>query len=600
MSTPRTIVELFYSAVERRSERVMLYKQTLKWIPFSSQDLYSRVASLAGWLTKWNIGKGDRVAILSENRYEWAVADYATMLVGGVVVPIYPTLTAEQVAYVLKDSGARVVFASTLDQFAKLMTIRAHTAIEKIVIMDYVAAPDAIPMHSLLHDGPAGRDPDLDGRAHQIGPDDLATIIYTSGTTGRPKGAMLTQGNLASNLVSLNEFDVGASRDDVCISYLPLSHITARHVDYAMLSRGVTLAYCPMIEELMDALQEVRPTLFLAVPRVYEKVHNKVELETAHGLKHKIYRWAIRVGERHKPDILAGNTPRALSWKLANALVFAKVKKGLGGRARIFISGGAPLGRELAEWWATIGIRIHEGYGLTETSPVIAVNSPRNHRIGTVGKPLPNVQVRIAEDGEVLVKGPSIFKSYWNLPEETGNAFTEDGWFKTGDVGHLDADGYLAITDRKKDLIKTSGGKFIAPQPIENSLKSHALVAEAAVVGERQKFPAVMIVPDFAALEHWATDNGLGQMSREALAAHPRVHELYKGIVDEVNQNLAKFERLKKVLVVAEEFSIANGMLTPTLKLKRRVVEERYRQAIQQLYAEAEGGVQEQRVASGP
>ncbi len=598
MNTPRTILDIFYSAVERRSARVMLYKQARKWIPISSQDLYTQVASLAGWLAKSGISKGDRVAILSENRYEWAMADYATMLAGGVVVPIYPTLTAEQCAYVLKDSGARIVFASTLDQLAKVQAIKGETALEKIVVMDYISAPEAIPMHSLLHDGPAVRDAEIDARAQQIGPDDLATIIYTSGTTGTPKGAMLTQGNLASNLVSLNEFDVGATGDDVCISYLPLSHITARHVDYAMLYRGVTLAYCPVIEELLGVLLEVRPTIFLAVPRVYEKVHNKVEFETSHGIKHKIYRWAMRVGERHKPEVLAGKTPAAPSWKLANALVFSKVKKGLGGRARLFISGGAPLGRELAEWWAAIGIRIHEGYGLTETAPVIAVNSPLHHRIGTVGKPLPNVQVRIADDGEVLVKGPSVFKRYWNLPEETKNAFTEDGWFKTGDVGYLDQDGYLTITDRKKDLIKTSGGKFIAPQPIENSLKSHGLVAEAAMIGERQKFPAVIIVPDFVALEHWAQENGLGQMSHDALVENPKIRALYQGIVDEVNNHLARFEQPKKVLLTAEEFSIANGMLTPTLKLKRRVVDERYRKAIQQLYAEAEG-VQEQRVASG-
>ncbi len=596
MTAARTIVDIFYGAVERGSPRVMLIKQTLKWVSVSAHDLYTQVASLARWLALCGVTKGDRVSILSENRYEWAVADYATMLLGGIVVPIYPTLTAEQCAYVLKDCGARVVFVSTAEQLAKIVAIQNQTQLEKIVVMDYVAGTEAIFMHSLLHDGPAGRDADLDARAHQVSPDDLATIIYTSGTTGIPKGAMLTHGNLTSNLVSLNEFDVGP--DHVAISYLPLSHVTARHVDYALFSRGVTLAYCPVLEDMMDALLEVRPSMFLGVPRVYEKIRHKVELETSRGVKHKIYTWAMSVGRRHRAEVLAGKRPAASAWKLANILVFSKVRKGLGGRAQIFISGGAPLGRELAEWWADIGVRIHEGYGLTETSPVIAVNTPPHHRLATVGKPLPNLQVRIADDGEVLVKGPSIFNSYWNLPQETQNAFTPDGFFKTGDVGQLDADGFLTITDRKKELIKTSGGKFIAPQPIENSLKSHVLVAEAAVIGERRKFPAVIIVPDFPVLEQWAREHGIPAMSREMLVEEPRVRALYEGVVEEVNQGLARFERLKKVIVASEEFSITNGMLTPTLKLKRRVVEQAYAHAIQQLYAEAEDGKQEQ-VASG-
>jgi long-chain acyl-CoA synthetase len=593
MSTPQTVIDIFYTVVERRAARAMTYKQTIKWIPISSQDLYRDVAGVARALDKWGIGKGDRVALLSENRPEWAVADFATMLLGAVVVPIYPTLTADQAAYVLKDSGARVAFVSTVDQFKKVLCINNETPLEKVVVMDYVGVPDGIPMHRLMHDGPAGRDPDLDARAHGVGPDDLATIIYTSGTTGTPKGAMLTHGNIASNVsCSLLGFDM--ANDDIAVSYLPLSHITARHVDYALMFRGVTLAYCPVFEELRAVLAEVRPTVFLGVPRVYEKVHNAAETNAGRGLKRRIYEWALRVGERHKPEVLAGQRPRALSWKLADALVYSQVRKATGGRAKIFISGGAPLGRELADWWAKMGLRIHEGYGLTETSPVIAVNNPRAHKLGTVGKPLPNLEVKIADDGEVLVRGPSIFKSYWNMPAETAAAFV-DGWFKTGDVGHLDEDGYLVITDRKKDLIKTSGGKFIAPQPIENSLTSHKLVAEAAVVGERHKFPAVLIVPDFAALEQWARENGVSVRSREEMVSDPRVRALYEGIVEEVNANLAKFEKLKKVLLLAEEFSIANGLLTPSLKLKRRVLDERYRAQIDALYAES---AQPEQVAS--
>ncbi len=586
MSELRTIVDVLYSVVERNSDRVMLYKQTVKWIPISSRDLYRDVLGMARSLATWGIDKGDRVALLSENRYEWAVTDYACMVLGAVVMPIYPTLTGEQIAYMLNDSGARVAVTSTVDQLNKLLSIRAQTPVEKTVVMDYVGIPEGIPMHRLMHEGHLARDVEFDARARMITPDDVATLIYTSGTTGRPKGVLLTHGNLASNVAfSLKEFD-DVGPHDVAVSYLPLSHITARHVDYAFQYRGVTIAYCPQIENLPQALAEVRPTLFAGVPRVYEKVHNRVELEAVRGAKRKIYRWAVRVGERNLPTVLEGRKPRSPAWRLADVLVFSKIRKGLGGRVRGFIAGGAPLGRELATWWAMMGVRIHEGYGLTETSPVIAVNTPRHHKLGTVGRPLPNLEIRIAEDGEILVRGPSIFKSYWKLPDETAAAFV-DGFFKTGDVGYLDEDGYLVITDRKKDLIKTSGGKFIAPQPIENSLKAHVLVAEAVVVGERQKFPAVAIVPDFAALESWAQENGVACTGREELAKDPRVRALYKSIVEEVNQNLARFEKLKKVLVLAEEFSVANGMLTPTLKLKRKVVEEHYRKDIEGLYTEA-------------
>jgi long-chain acyl-CoA synthetase len=357
-----------------------------------------------------------------------------------------------------------------------------------------------------------------------------------------------------------------------------------------MLYHGVTLAYCPFIENLPQALLEVRPTLCVAVPRVYEKIHAQTERKVQTFVKRAIYRWSLRVGRAHKEEILAGRIPASSSWKLANELVFSKIREGLGGRVETFISGGAPLGRELAEWYATVGIRIHEGYGLTETSPVIAVNNPVHHRIGTVGKVLPNLEVRIAEDGEILVRGPSVFHGYWNRPEETQNAFV-DGFFKTGDIGRLDADGFLSVTDRKKELIKTSGGKFIAPQPIENSLKLNPLIGTAVVVGDKRKFACVLISPTFALLEDWAKANGIPFSSRAELTAHPKVRSLYEEIVQGINQNLARFETLKRVVLVPDEFSAENGALTPTLKLRRRVVEERYRQQIEQLYAQAEATV---------
>src|SRR2546427_1195322 len=400
---------------------------------------------------------------------------------------------------------------------------------------------------------------------------------------------MLTHGNMASNIFcSLQGFGVGPG--EISISFLPLSHVTARHVDFAMLYHGVALAYLPFVHQLPQALLEVHPTIFLAVPRVYEKIHAQVDQKAKGFPKEWIYRWALAVGRTHRSEILAAQTPESLIWKLANRVVYSQVSAGMGGRAKVFISGGAPLGRELAEWYANIGIRIHEGYGLTETSPVIAVNTPNAHKLGTVGRPLANVEVGIAEDGEILVRGPSVFKGYWNKPEETQNAFV-DGWFKTGDIGSIDADGFLSITDRKKDLIKTSGGKFIAPQPIENSLRLNALIGTAVVVGDRRKFPAVIISPYFPVLDDWARANNVAFSSRQELINNAKVQGLYEGIVADANQNLARFEKLKRVLLVADEFSPENGALTPTLKLRRRVVEDRYHGLIEEMYAQAEASV---------
>lgn len=582
----QTINDIFYTAIERNSDRVMLFKQTVKWIPISSSELYRDVLGTAHSLANWGIHKGDRVAILSENRPEWAIADFATMLLGAVVVPIYPTLTAEQIASLLHDSGARIIFLSSVGQLNKFREIKDQTAIEKIVLMDYAQVADVIPMQRLMQEGPTTRDSELDARARAISPDDIATIVYTSGTTGTPKGALLSHSNLTSDVQSdsdrwKNYFQPGHAY----ISFLPLSHITARHVDYLNFYLGVTIAYCPFLDKLPETLLEVRPATFVGVPRVFEKVRAQVEAKASGGLKHLIYDWAMRVGRAHREQILAGKTPADWQWKLADKLLYGKVRAGIGGNVRYLVSGGAPLSREVAEWYADIGIRIHEGYGLTETSPVIAVNSPDAHKLGTVGKLLPNVQVRIAEDGEILVKGPTVFHGYWNMPQETREAFT-DGWFKTGDIGNIDADGFLSITDRKKDLIKTSGGKFIAPQPLEGSLKMNPLIAEAAIIGEKRKFPAVVICPNFAALEDWARARNISFRNREELISNAQVRHLYEEILYQLNAGLAQFQKIKKFLLVPDDFTIANGLLTPTMKLRRRVLEDRYLRQIDQLYAD--------------
>src|ERR1700676_3741198 len=557
-----TLNDILLAVYKGRRDRVMLQKSALVWVPISSSEIYRNVVGVAPPSESWGIGQGDRVAILSENRPEWTIADFAALALGAVTVPIYSTQTAEQTAYILNNSGARVIAVSTKNQLEKVLAIQQQTPVERIIVMDNVMdaveTAHAVHMQELMLQGPTEFDPEFDARSRAIVPDDLATIIYTSGTTGTPKGAMLTHGNMASNIAcSMEAFDFG-KHGEVSVSFLPLSHVTARHVDFALLYRGVVLAYCPDIAQLAKALTEVQPAIFIGVPRVYEKIRRQVIVKTAGFPKSAVYRWSAAVGRAPRAETLVGIQPATLAWKIADRLLFSKVRAGMGGKAEEFISGGAPLGLELAEWFADIGIPIHEGYGLTETSPVIAVNTPAAHKLGTVGKPLANLEVRIADDGEVLVRGPSIFKGYWNRPEETQAAFV-DGWFKTGDIGYLDSQGFLSITDRKKDLIKTSGGKFIAPQPIENSLKVNPLIGTAVVFGDRRKFPAVLIAPHFPALEDWARENDVDFASREELVTNAKVQALYEGIIEDLNQNLARFERLKRVLVVPEELSAADG-----------------------------------------
>ena len=579
----QTVNDIFFSVVDRDLDRVMLHKQAGRWLPISSRELYRAVIAIARSLTAWNIHPGDRIAILSENRPEWAVADFATMLVGAADVPIYPTLTQQQTLAILQDSGACVVFVSTIEQLRKILAIKDRTAIENIVVMDNLELPGVTSWHQLTMNQDTVRDQEIEALAARVGPDGLASIVYTSGTTGIPKGAMLTHGNLASNLFYAADYFDLAPRQ-IGISFLPLSHVTARHLDYVLLNAGVTVAYCPAFALLPQYLKEIRPSIFVGVPRVYEKIRDAVLRETGAGLKCKIYNWALRVGADHRDEVLAGKHPTSFRWQIANSLVYAKIRQAMGGRASVFVSGGAALGRDLASWFADVGIRIHEGYGLTETSPVIAINSPSAHRLGTVGKVLTNLECKIADDGEVLVRGPSVFKGYWNKPEETRTAF-DDGWFKTGDIGQLDDHGFLIITDRKKDLQKTSGGKFISPQSIEMKLASSSMVAYAAVFAEGRKFASAVLAPEFDALEQWAQTQGLSYGSRQQLVENPKVQALYQDIVAEVNKTLAQFETIKCFLLVTDEFTVAGGQITASMKMRRRAIEQQYRTRIDALYS---------------
>jgi long-chain acyl-CoA synthetase len=585
----KTVNDVFRLVTGRGDTVVMLWLDgDGAWKPITSNEVYGRVRALADVLRGWGVGKGDRVALLSENRWEWAVTDLAVLAIGGVDVPLYPTLTPEQIGYMLRDSGAKVAVVSSQAQYEKVVAAGELPELEHVVVMDAGDFSGTESFGSVMESAKAkqARDAGFDAMVKEAKPEDLATIIYTSGTTGEPKGVMLTHGNLASN-INYSTGPMGFGERDSCISFLPLSHVTARHLDYAMMCHGARVAYCPKFDLLPVAMKAVKPTILVAVPRVYEKIRQAVEGKSALSpVKSKILSWAVATGRKHREEVLVGRKPGGVSWKIADKLVFSKIREAFGGCAAVFISGSAPLGMDTAGWFADVGIRIFEGYGLTETSPVISLNFPDAHRIGTVGKALKNVECRFAADGELEVRGPSIFKGYWKKQKETAEAFTPDGWFKTGDIGNIDKDGYLSITDRKKELLKTSGGKFIAPQPIENKLKANVLVSQAALVGDKHKFACVLISPNFAALEGWANGQGIATSDRAALVKDAKVMKAYQEIVDKVNMGLANFESMKRVSVVAEEWSVEDGTLTPSMKLKRRVVEQRYAKEIGAFYAD--------------
>ena len=585
-----TINDLFCRMAAAANPRAILWQDEFgTWQPLSSDQIYQRVRTLAEAFLSWGAKKGDRIALIAENRWEWAVSDFAILAIGGVNVPIYPTLTGDQIAVLLADAGCRIAIVSTRQQYDKLNAVRSGTSLDRILMMDAKAPEGAIGFSKILaaaDDAGSYRDPVFDALVGSVEPDDLATLIYTSGTTGEPKGVMLTHGNIAVNQnIAAREFSFGET--DACISFLPLSHITARALDYVMYNHNAQVAYCSQFDKLPQAMKEVRPTVFVGVPRVYEKIRQAVEQKSnASPIKKRMLSWALNVGAHHRETVYGGQQPSSFLWKIANKLVYSKVREAFGGRVRIWVSGGAPLGIDTAKWFASAGIAAWEGYGLTDTSPVIALNNPAVHRRGSVGKVLANIDLKFAEDGELRVRGPSIFSGYWHKPEASRECFDADGFFRTGDIGRLDDEGFLYITDRKKELLKTSGGKLVAPQPIENRLKNSMMVAQCALVGDKHKFIAALISPNFTALEAWAKHAGLEELDRAALVSDSRVVALFGEVVRETNAGLANFETIKRFRLVAEEWSQDSGELTPSMKLKRRVISAKYASAIDELYAD--------------
>jgi long-chain acyl-CoA synthetase len=594
---PGTLVQLFFDAVERYDKPDALQsKVNGAYQPISHRTLATRVQHVGLGLRALGIQRGARVAILSENRPEWAIADYACLTTGLVDVPVYPTLPAEQIAYILKDAGVAALFVSTVTQAAKVAEVRQRLpALHQVIGFGDTTWPGVDLTFSALEERGQEAAAALSADRYRqealaAKPDDLATLIYTSGTTGEPKGVMLTHDNFYSNVSACA--DILSFRNDVALSFLPLSHVFERMGDYWMVASGVSIAYAESIDTVPANMQEVRPTIMMSVPRLYEKMYARVlENALAGGpAKKRIFFWARNVADRWANETLAGRTPRgllALAYRVAQKLVFSKLKARTGGRMRYFVSGGAPLAPEINKFFYAAGLTILEGYGLTETSPVIAVNTPQQFRIGTVGRPIPGVEVMIAPDGEILTRGPHVMKGYYNKPEATREAIDSDGWFHTGDIGEL-RDGFLAITDRKKDIIATAGGKKIAPQPIENMIKTNKYVSQAVMLGDKRKFPVVLVVPNFEQLERWAKIKNLLWTDRRQLINLPLVRAKMEKEVLQKLSGLASFETPKKVGLLEDDFSIESGEMTPSHKVKRRVIEKRYAPRIEALYTEGD------------
>ncbi|HEY0672832.1 MAG TPA: long-chain fatty acid--CoA ligase [Longimicrobiales bacterium] len=592
-----TLVQIFFGSIEKYDRPDAQRVRTASgWRAISHRELLGNVQACADGLQALGLQRGERVALLSENRPEWAQTDYALLCSGMLNVPLYPTLPANQLAFILNDSGARAVLVSNLEMLEKIRVCRPDTAtLEHVIVFDQISDLRAgeLTWEQLLELGRAQPSPGgaagFRERALRAQPDDVATIIYTSGTTGSPKGVVLTHNNIYTNVVAQNWMkpeDIHS--DEATVSFLPLSHVFQRMVDYCLYWLGFSIAYST-IDNAVASLGEIKPTIVVAVPRVYEKVYERVL--TATGAKRRLVLWARNVALEWTDTVLKGRKPGPrlkLHHAIADRLVFSKLRKRLGGRLRFFVSGGAPLSVPIAKFFYGAGVLILEGYGLTETSPVLAVNIPEAMRMGTVGRPIAGTELAIADDGEILARGPQIMQGYYKNPEATRDVIDAEGWFHTGDIGDIDHDGFLRITDRKKELIVTAGGKNIAPQPIQNLAKQSRYVAEAVLIGDKRPFPILLIVPAFDLLERWGHSRQLRWDTRADLVALPEVQALYQEEIMRKLEGLARYESPKKIVVLEREFDLNAGEITPKLSVRRRVVEEHFRAQIESAYADKE------------
>ena len=584
-----TLSKAFWRSVEQRGEKpALLVKREKQYRPITYTELGRRVYAFARALHELGVRKGDRVSILSENCPEWAITDWATLCLGAITVPIYPTLTAPQVQEILRDSEPKVLVVSDKKQLRKACEAVEGTGLNpQMICIEPDSGSETPSFEQMLNQPGALTESELRAMVESSQPDDIITFIYTSGTTGEPKGAMLTHRNLISNIEAVLQM-IDCRPDDLFLSFLPLSHVFERMGGHFLpVYAGLTIAYAESLFTLANDIVEVKPTLMLGVPRFYASVMDRI-LASARQmppLRQKLFYRTLEVGKVYSRCIREGR-PVPLGVRLQHAvldkLVAAKIRERVGGRLRFFVSGGAALPKEVAEFFHAFGILILEGYGLTETSPVLTVNPPSAPRFGSVGKPIPGVEITIAEDGEILARGPNIMLGYYKKPEATAAAIDPDGWFHTGDVGYMDADGYLYITDRKKDIIVLANGKNVAPQPIENLLKQSELVQEAVVYGDGMSAPVALIVPNMDTLRAFAKQEGI-EADGDALLNHDAVQKRFRQELERVNRELADFQRVKSFRLISKPFSIETGELTPTLKVKRRVVAEKYAHLLQEM-----------------
>ena len=594
---PVTLVDVF-NRVARKHKRpdTLNYKTGGQWASISSDEMLARVKHIAAGLHAIGARRGDRVALLSDSRVEWTLTDAGSIFAGTVDVPIYPTLTPSQVRYILNDSGACILFLADRQKYDEIKDALGECPEVKHVIFFDAAGVTSEEGLTLVQLEEKGRELEqrepgyVDRLAAQTKPDELATIIYTSGTTGEPKGVMLTHSNLVTNLID-SSGHLSFGEHDTALSVLPLSHVFERQAMYMYLHQGMAVYFAESIQTVGPNLREVRPTVLVGVPRIFEKIYQRIRERAAEAgwLSAALLAWSVSVAKDYARLAIAHQpVPAFLKLKhwIALKLVFSKWQRAFGGRMRLLVSGGAALPEDLSYIYIGAGIPIVQGYGLTETSPVITASRMEDNRVGTVGKAIPNVDIRIAEDGEIEVRGPNVMRGYYNKPEETRAVFTSDGWFKTGDIGTIDHDGFLRITDRKKELFKTSGGKYISPQPIEQAIKESRFVNQVVLIGAERKFPAALVVPAWEQIESYCKLKGIEVKSHSELCKHPRIIDLIQRQIEALTPNLAKYERIKKVALLEHEFTIEGGELTPTLKVKRRVIDQKYRDVIEKLYAE--------------